>query len=282
MLSIKNICVCGAGTMGSGIAQVSAQNGYNVIQFDMNAGMLDKSKAGIESNLQYLIKKNKISESEAATILSRIVFTDKIEDCKADMIIEAIVEKIEVKVELFKKLAIINGDDCILATNTSSISVNAIAAEVPQPLRVAGLHFFNPAPLMKLVEIIKAKQTSNEVINVLKEFCKQLNKTAVVCNDNPGFIVNRVARPYYLEAMKLVEEGKATIETVDAVMEASGFKMGPFKLMDMIGIDINYSVSNIVWNDLGKPERLTPSILQKNKIDKGQLGRKTGKGFYEY
>lgn len=282
MLSIKNVCVCGAGTMGSGIAQVAAQNGYNVIQYDLSKDMLDKSKAAILKSLEYLVSKNKITQAEADNILSSIIFTNKIEDCKADLVIEAIVEKIEIKKNLFNQLAALNTDNCLLTSNTSSISVNDIASDLLNPERFAGLHFFNPATIMKLVEIIKTDNTSGETVEALKAFCSSLNKVAVVCSDSPGFIVNRVARPYYLEAMKLVEDGKATIETVDEIMEASGFKMGPFKLMDLIGIDINYGVSNIVWNDLGKPERLTPSILQKNKIDEGELGRKTGKGFYEY
>src|SRR5262249_37124980 len=148
--------------------------------------------------------------------------------------------------------------------------------------RFAGMHFFNPAPLMKLVEIIRAKKTGQRVIDTLVGFSRQLGKTPVVCNDAPGFIVNRVARPYYLEAMRMVESGLADMETIDKVMEATGFRMGPFRLMDLIGMDVNYSVSNIVWEALGRPERLRPSSLQKNKVDAGELGRKTDKGFYEY
>ncbi|HRI20720.1 MAG TPA: 3-hydroxyacyl-CoA dehydrogenase NAD-binding domain-containing protein, partial [Panacibacter sp.] len=179
-------------------------------------------------------------------------------------------------------LATINKRHTIFATNTSSISVTEIANETLIAERVAGMHFFNPAPLMKLVEVIYTGNTSKRVIETLVALVKQMNKVPVVCKDAPGFIVNRVARHYYLEPMLLVEKNLCTIEAADAVMEATGFKMGPFKLMDLIGMDINYQVSNIVWEALGKPERLRPSALQKQKVIQGELGRKTGKGFYAY
>ena len=279
---MKTICVCGAGTMGSGIAQVAAQAGFKTIQFDVNETMLVKSKTSIEKSLDYLIVKNKITTYEKIEILNRIVFTSHINDCVADLIIEAIVEKKEIKVELFNQLATINSQQTILATNTSSISVNDIAKEISFPERVVGMHFFNPATIMKLVEVIKAEQTSNEVVESILAICKQMNKVAVVCKDAPGFIVNRVARHYYLEAMKLIELNLATVETVDAVLENAGFKMGPFKLMDLIGMDINYSVSKIVYEAMGKPERLKPSIVQQQKVKANELGKKTGKGFYQY
>jgi 3-hydroxybutyryl-CoA dehydrogenase len=282
MKQVTTICVCGAGTMGSGIAQVAAQSGFNAIQYDLNEEMLGKSKAGIEKNLDFLISKQKIDAAQKQEILSRILFTSFIEDCKADVVIEAIIENKQAKINLFNQLAAINNDSTIFATNTSSISVTEIASGVKDVTRVAGMHFFNPAPLMKLVEVVKAEHTAPGVIDLLVELSRKLGKTPVVCKDAPGFIVNRVARHYYLEAMKLVEQGLATVETVDTVMEASGFKMGPFKLMDLIGMDINYGVSNIVWEALGKPERLRPSPLQKAKVDAGELGRKTGKGFYQY
>jgi 3-hydroxybutyryl-CoA dehydrogenase len=279
---INIICVCGAGTMGSGIAQVTALAGYTTIQFDLNSEMLQKSKTAIEKNLQWLVNKGKITAEAGTQTLGRLVFTDQLTDCVADLVIEAIIEKIAAKTQLFNQLAAINPADTIFATNTSSIAVTTLAAQVPHPERVAGMHFFNPAPVMKLVEVIRAEQTRPEVINTLTRLATQLGKTAVVCKDAPGFIVNRVARHYYLEAMKLVADGLATIETVDAVMEATGFKMGPFTLMDLIGMDINYGVSQIVWEALGKPERLTPSPLQQQKVAAGELGRKTGKGFYTY
>ncbi|SDW70637.1 3-hydroxybutyryl-CoA dehydrogenase [Hydrobacter penzbergensis] len=282
MAPIQTICVCGAGTMGSGIAQVSAAAGFSTILFDVNETMLEKSKASIEKNLLKLSERGKLPPDEVNKILDRMLFTASIDHCRADLIIEAIIEEREAKATLFRQLAAINQYDCILATNTSSIPVSEVATTIPVPARFAGMHFFNPAPLMKLVEVVRGKQTSEETINQLLTVSKQMDKTPVVCKDAPGFIVNRVARHYYLEAMRLVETGKADIATVDSIMEASGFKMGPFRLMDLIGMDINYNVSRIVWEALGKPERLHPSPLQKSKVDAGELGRKTGKGFYEY
>ncbi len=279
---MKTICVCGAGTMGSGIAQVAAQAGYKTIQFDVNDAMLQKSKASIDKTLQMLVDKNKITVEQQTNALNNLVFTSNINDCIADIVIEAIVEKKDIKVSLFNQLAAINATETILATNTSSISINEIATEIQHPERVVGMHFFNPATLMKLVEVIKTAHTSNAVVESILAVCKQMNKVAVVCKDSPGFIVNRVARHYYLEAMKLIELNLATVETVDAVMENAGFKMGPFKLMDLIGMDINFGVSNIVYEAMGKPARLKPSIVQQQKVEAGELGRKTGKGFYEY
>lgn len=282
MAPIQTICVCGAGTMGSGIAQVSAAAGFSTILFDVNETMLEKSKASIEKNLLKLSERGKLPPDEVNKILDRMLFTASIDHCRADLIIEAIIEEREAKATLFRQLAAINQYDCILATNTSSIPVSEVATTIPVPARFAGMHFFNPAPLMKLVEVVRGKQTSEETINQLLTVSKQMDKTPGVCKDAAGFIVNRVARHYYLEAMRLVETGKADIATVDSIMEASGFKMGPFRLMDLIGMDINYNVSRIVWEALGKPERLQPSPLQKSKVDAGELGRKTGKGFYEY
>jgi len=282
MNQLKTICVCGAGTMGSGIAQVAARAGFGTIQFDVNTAMLAKSKTEIEKSLQWLSDKGKISAEERDACLSRIRFTDNIKDCVADVIIEAIIEQKEAKAGLFNQLAAINTPETIFATNTSSIAISDIASAVKRPQKIVGMHFFNPAPVMKLVEVVKASQTEEAIVKTIVGLAIKMGKTPVVCKDAPGFIVNRVARHYYLEAMKMVEQGLATIETVDAVMEASGFKMGPFKLMDLIGMDINFGVSTIVWEALGKPERLTPSPLQREKVESGELGRKTGKGFYEY
>lgn len=282
MREIKLIVVCGAGTMGSGIAQVAAQNGFKTILFDVNEAVLQKAQHQLQHTINSLVAKQKMTEAAKELFWSNLSFTQNIQDCKADVVIEAIVEKLEAKVSLLQQISAINTDDCILATNTSSISVTAIANEINFPERVAGLHFFNPAPIMKLVEIIKAKQTNEATINSLSWLCKQLQKTAVLCTDSPGFIVNRVARHYYLQAMQQVLQGHATVQDVDALMEAAGFKMGPFKLMDLIGLDVNYSVSQIVYNDLGKPKRLQPSELQRQKVEAGELGKKTGKGFYSY
>nr|WP_294988655.1 3-hydroxyacyl-CoA dehydrogenase NAD-binding domain-containing protein [uncultured Sediminibacterium sp.] len=282
MKEIKTICVCGAGTMGSGIAQVAAQAGFNTIQFDLNEAVVEKSRQSIMASLSKLVDKGRIDAEEKTTILSRLQFTTSIETCKADLVIEAIIEKKEAKLGLFQQLADINNQDTIFATNTSSISISAIAEGIPNPERVVGMHFFNPAPLMKLVEVIQANQTSQETINATIAITKQMQKIPVLCKDAPGFIVNRVARHFYLEAMRFIEKEQADIESIDQLMEASGFKMGPFKLMDLIGMDINYGVSQIVWEALNKPERLTPSPVQRAKVEAGELGRKTGKGFYGY
>jgi len=281
-MSINSICIVGAGTMGNGIAQVAAQSGFSVLLFDINEAVLGKGKGSIQKNLQWLLDKQKITAEEKEKIFQRIKFITDINDCIADLIIEAIVEKTEAKVALFNQLAEINHSDVIFASNTSSLSVSAIQANIVNPKRVVGMHFFNPAPLMKLVEVVKGTQTADDVAQTIYALCHQMNKTAVMCSDAPGFIVNRVARHYYLEAMKLVELGIATIENVDEVMEATGFKMGPFKLMDLIGMDINLAVSQSLYEAFDGAERFRPSAIQIEKVAKGELGKKTGKGFYEY
>lgn len=281
-MTISTICVAGAGTMGSGIAQVAAQAGFATLLFDVQPATLTKASEGIQKSLAQLVQKQKISEADSAAVFNRIQFINDIQQCKADVVIEAIVENASVKQDLFNELAAINGETTIFATNTSSLSVTAIQQYVSAPARVVGMHFFNPAPVMKLVEIVQGAQTSNLIVTAATALAKQMGKTAVQCKDAPGFIVNRVARPYYLEAMKLVEQGVATIENVDAAMEAAGFKMGPFKLMDLIGLDINFAVSQLVHQQLGSPERLQPSPLQQQKVAEGKLGRKTGEGFYPY
>ena len=282
MYAVSTVCVCGAGTMGSGIAQVAAMSGFTTIQFDVDETILAKSRALIEKNLQGLTAKGKLTETEKTNILTRLLFTSRQEQCEADLVIEAIIENREAKLSLLQELTAINGPRTIFATNTSSIAVTVIAASLSAAQRVVGMHFFNPAPLMKLVEVITTPYTEPAVTATVLGVAEKMGKTAVVCKDAPGFIVNRIARHYYLEAMRLLEQELATIETIDAAMEASGFKMGPFKLMDLIGMDINYSVSNLVWEALGKPERLTPSVIQQEKVKAGELGRKTGRGFYVY
>lgn len=282
MVQTNTICICGAGTMGSGIAQVSAQSGFYTIMFDVNEVVLEKAKDSIQKNLAFLVDKQKISAEEKEQIHQRIKFVKDINDCLADVIIEAIIEKIDAKVALFNQLAKVNHAEAIFATNTSSLSVSDIQKKVLHPQRVVGMHFFNPAYLMKLVEVVKGEHTSENVAQTIYELCKQMGKSPVMCKDAPGFIVNRVARHYYLEAMKLVEQGVATFKDVDAIMEASGFKMGPFKLMDLIGIDINLSVSQSMYEAFNNADRFKPSDLQIEKVKNGDLGRKTGKGFYEY
>jgi 3-hydroxybutyryl-CoA dehydrogenase len=280
--SINTICVIGAGTMGSGIAQTAAQSGFYTLLFDINMEVLGKAKISIQKSLQYLLEKQKISAGEKENIFKRIQFITDTNDCLADIFIEAIIEKAEAKVAVFNQLAELNHSEVIFATNTSSLSISEIQAKIQQPQRVAGMHFFNPAPVMKLVEVVKGDQTSDVVAQTVYDLCLQMHKTPVMCKDAPGFIVNRVARHYYLEAMKLVENGIATIEDVDEIMEASGFKMGPFKLMDLIGNDVNLAVSRSLYEACDNAERFKPSSLQIEKVAKGELGKKTGKGFYNY
>ena len=279
---INTICVIGAGTMGSGIAQTAAQSGFYTLLFDINLVVLEKAKAAIEKSLQFLVDKQKISAEEKQNIFERIRFVTDSNDCLADIIIEAIVEKVEAKVAIFNQLAEVNHSEVIFATNTSSLSVSEIQAKVQQPQRVVGMHFFNPAQVMKLVEVVKGEQTLDSVAQTVYDLCLQMKKTPVMCKDAPGFIVNRVARHYYLEAMKLVENGIASIENVDEIMETSGFKMGPFKVMDLIGTDINLAVSQSLYDACDQAERFKPSQLQIDKVAGGELGKKTGKGFYNY
>jgi len=280
--TIKTIIVCGAGTMGSGIAQVAAVAGFKVVQFDLNESMLVKAAQSIKKSLQKFVEKGRISTEAVETALSNIHYTSNIVECKGELVIEAIIENKDAKVGLFNQLFDNNGPQLIVASNTSSISIDLIAESITYPSQLVGMHFFNPAPIMKLVEVIKGKYTNPTIVQQVADLALLMQKAPVICKDAPGFIVNRVARPYYLEAMHLVQNGKATIEQVDAVLASVGFKMGPFKLMDLIGLDINYSVSTIVWEDLGKPLRLKPAAIQKDKIDQGLLGVKTKKGFYQY
>ncbi len=282
MENINTICIIGAGTMGSGIAQVCATNGFYTLLFDISTEVLEKAKGAIQKNLQYLVDKQKISAVEKENVFKRIKFVTDTNDCIADAFIEAIVEKVEAKVSIFNQLSEVNHSEAIFATNTSSLSISAIQAGIQNPARVVGMHFFNPAPLMKLVEVVKGEQTSDEAAQTIYELTKQLNKTPVLCKDAPGFIVNRVARHYYLEAMNLVEQGNATIENVDELMEAIGFKMGPFKLMDLIGMDINLAVTQSLYAAFNNEERFKPSQLQIDKVTANELGKKTGNGFYGY
>lgn len=279
---IQSICVIGAGTMGCGIAQTAAQNGFYTLLFDINREGLEKAAISIQKSLQVLADKEKITPAEKDEIYQRIRFITDTNDCLADIIIEAIVEKTAAKVAIFNQLAELNHAEVIFATNTSSLSVSEIQAGVRHPQRVVGMHFFNPATIMKLVEVVQGDQTSDEVVQTVIALCEQMKKTPVLCKDAPGFIVNRVARHYYLEAMKLAETGVAGIESVDEIMEASGFKMGPFKLMDLIGNDVNLAVSQSLYNACGQPVRFKPSPIQIDKVDKGELGKKTKKGFYDY
>ncbi len=281
-MEIKTIGIAGAGTMGAGIAQVTATYGYQTILFDVNETMLTKAKAGIEKSLESLVQKQKISADKKLEIISRIQYTNAVTQLKADLIIEAIVERLDIKQQFFNEVASVNAPETILATNTSSIPVTQIAAKVPNPKRFLGIHFFNPAPIMKLVEIISGVETDAAIANQCKQLIEGMGKTCVMAADAPGFIVNRVARHYYVEGLKIAEERIADFETIDALMESSGFKMGPFKLMDLIGVDTNFSVTTSIYNLFHQDGKFRPSRIQQQKVDAGHHGRKTGKGFYSY
>lgn len=279
---IKTICVAGAGTMGSGIALAAARSGYGVVLFDTYAPALEKASAMIRQNAEAMAEKGKISQEDKLRIIDSVIITGDLSLCKADLVIEAIIEKTDAKISLFEKLSSVNGETCIYASNTSSLSITEIQERFAYPSRMAGLHFFNPAHIMKLVEVVKGKFTSPEVMAALTALCRSLEKVPVQCIDAPGFIVNRVARHYYLEALRLAESGYASFEDIDLVMEASGFKMGPFRLMDLIGMDINLAVSQSLYDAFNHEPRFAPSPLQQQKVAAGQLGRKTGRGFYDY
>jgi 3-hydroxybutyryl-CoA dehydrogenase len=281
-MTINTICVCGAGTMGSGIAQVAAQSGFHTVLYELNETVLDKAKTSVTKSLHSLTEKGKISAEEKEKIFQRIRFTSDLQTCLADVFIEAIIEKPEIKIGLFNQLAELNHSESVFASNTSSLSITDIAVKVKNPERVIGMHFFNPAPIMKLVEVVNTKYTDANTTQTIIELTKQMGKVPVLCKDSPGFIVNRVARPYYIESLRLAEEGLTNFAQADAILEATGFKMGPFKLMDLIGNDINYAVSCSVYEQMNNPERLKPSFIQKEKVEAGELGKKSGKGYYDY
>jgi 3-hydroxybutyryl-CoA dehydrogenase len=279
-----NIGIIGSGTMGAGIAQVAAQNGNQVIVIDTNLEALEKSKKGIESTLQKLVDKQKITTEKSVEISNAITWENQFEVLKnSDLIIEAIVENLTIKQNLFAALEAIVSDECILATNTSSLSITSIAAICKKPERVIGIHFFNPAPVMELVEIVPALQTSVEVTSKAISIIDSWNKKTVTAKDTPGFIVNRIARPFYSEAIRIYEEGMASIETIDYAMKTiGGFKMGPFELMDLIGHDVNYMVTETVWTSFYFDPRYTPSFTQKRLVEAKWFGKKSGRGFYNY
>lgn len=276
--------VIGSGTMGAGIVQVAATSGHKVLLHDNNKEALEKAVRGIEKILNRLVEKGRIQADEAKAILSRIHTIEEITDFhECGLIIEAIVEKLEVKQNLFSSLEDIVEDDCIMATNTSSLSITSIAASCELSERVIGIHFFNPAPLMPLVEIIPAIQTSPEVLKNARALIDSWGKTTVITKDTPGFIVNRVARPFYGEALRIYDEGVADIPTIDwAMRDLGGFRMGPFELMDYIGNDINYAVTETVFREFFYDPRYKPSFTQKRMVEAKRLGRKSNRGYYDY
>jgi 3-hydroxybutyryl-CoA dehydrogenase len=278
------IGVIGAGSMGTGIAQLASSYGHQVFVFDTHKSALDRSKKNLSALMTRLVAKGKLESQDADALLKRISFVDELQPvCGCGLIIEAIIEDLSIKKHLFEELESRVNDDCILASNTSSLPITSIASACKKPERVLGIHFFNPAPVMRLVEIIPAVQTDQTVVDKAKTLIGHWGKVTVVAKDTPGFIVNRIARPFYGEALRIFDEQLADIPTIDASLkEHGGFRMGPFELMDYIGNDVNYAVTESVFSAFYYDPRYKPSFTQKRLAEAGWLGRKTGKGYYNY
>lgn len=281
---MKNIGIIGAGTMGIGIAQVAATAGCKVVVYDAQTPQIDKALSGLEKTLQKLVDKAKISQEKAGEIRNNITKAETLQDLKdSDLVIEAIIENKEIKTKVFTELETYVSENCIIGSNTSSISITSLGAELKNPERFIGIHFFNPAPLMPLVEVIPSLLTEKSLAEKIYNLMKDWGKMPVIARDIPGFIVNRIARPYYGEGLRIVEENIATVEQVDEAMKTIGnFKMGPFELMDLIGVDVNFSVTTTVYKDYFNDPKYKPSLLQQRMSEAKLHGRKTGKGFYDY
>ncbi|MDH5036616.1 3-hydroxyacyl-CoA dehydrogenase NAD-binding domain-containing protein [Chryseobacterium cucumeris] len=281
---MKYVGIIGAGTMGIGIAQVAATNGCKVWVYDANAKQVETATVGLEKNLTKLVDKQKISAEKMTEILANISIATELKDFKdCELIIEAIIENKEIKTKVFTELENYVSESCVLSSNTSSISITSLGAELKKPERFIGIHFFNPAPLMPLVEVIPSLLTEKTLAEKIYNLMKEWGKTPVIAKDIPGFIVNRIARPYYGEGLRIVEENIATPEQVDDAMKTLGnFKMGPFELMDLIGVDVNFAVTTTVYKDYFYDPKYKPSLLQQRMSEAKLHGRKTGKGFYDY
>lgn len=280
---LTKLGVVGAGSMGSGIAQLAAMAGTDVVLADVNQTALDLAKAKLSEQLGKLLEKGKIDASQLNATFGRLHFTTELSAfADREIIIEAILEDLEIKNQLFARLEEIVPTTTILASNTSSLSITAMAARLKKPDRFIGIHFFNPAPVMKLVEVVPAIQTDADVVDACMKQMEYWQKIAVKAKDSPGFIVNKVARPYYGEAIRMMEEGVASKEEIDFAMTAAGFKMGPFALMDFIGHDVNFAVTQSVWQSFWYDDRYKPSFSQKKLVEAGYLGKKSGRGFYDY
>jgi 3-hydroxybutyryl-CoA dehydrogenase len=279
-----SIGIVGAGTMGTGIAHVAAVHNFSVSLYDVNESVILSGLSRITADMRKGVEKQKLTQDEMSGALARIHPRTKLSDLgHCDIIIEAVLEELRIKRDLFKHLELDAKPTTILATNTSSISITAIASAIKKPERVVGLHFFNPVHLMKLVEVVQGAQTSEETMHRMVEFGEKLGKTCVRTKDTPGFIVNRVARPFYGEALRILGEGIASVEDIDRIVKGEGgFKMGPFELMDLIGIDVNYAVTQSVYEQYFHDPRFRPHPIQRQMVESGKLGKKTGKGFYSY
>ncbi|WP_276682349.1 3-hydroxyacyl-CoA dehydrogenase NAD-binding domain-containing protein [Empedobacter brevis] len=281
---MKKIGIIGGGAMGSGIAQVFAQTGNTVVLYDTNQDALNRSKQNLAKTFEKLVAKEKYTAEKAQEIQNSIEYVGSLEAfADIDLMIEAIIENLEIKKSVFKQVEEIVSETCILASNTSSLSIASIASACSKPERVIGIHFFNPAPLMALVEIIPAVQTRDGLAEEIRTLIQSVGKLPVITKDTPGFIVNRVARPFYGEAIRILEEGMANVETIDFAMTSlGGFRMGPFELMDFIGHDVNYRVTESVFESFFYDPKFKPSFSQKRLFEAGFYGRKTGRGFYNY
>ncbi len=277
------VAVLGAGAMGTGIGQVAAQNSCQVVYYDSFPGAIDRSKSSIEKIFSRLVEKGRMSDDERASTLALMKWSKDISAIKgADLVIEAVIENLEVKKALYAEVEALIAEDSWLCTNTSSLSIAALSSELKHPQRFGGLHFFNPAPLMPLVEIVPGIQSNDDFADTMEALMASWGKAPVLAKDTPGFIVNKVARPFYSEAIKLYEEGVASVAEIDAAVKSIGFRMGPFELTDLIGHDVNYTVTETVWSQFFYDPRFRPSITQKRLKEAGLLGRKTGRGFYNY